>query len=1652
MALLLLGWLPGVTAGPSGPEPGALMGTVVPCSKGTAGTLLVLVAVLGGLLLAAIPLKSGGAASTMAKQAASRVKCRTILALGLLAFILVSMAQPGSAVPTPDGLTGAEVVDFLSPQMQAKSRADLEEMRAKPHDPRALAKRLSSGINAYLPHGVSPDVPSDRYWIDEDHSKLVFDRVPGVSDADFMRLVLQVRALAPDCVAYSMDQIEGYQGLEPPMTIETGDVQRIFQGPRRNYSQAEMQISDEKVDELEGAGIATHLRHSNFACNPVLAAKRAPDGTWSDKRFCINYIPINKHTELDTYGCHRADDLFQKVTKAKYLTALDLRSGFHQIPMHPDHICKTAFWHVSARNQPPRLMAYQRMPFGLKNASAKFQRVMDAELQRAGCTEFAFAYIDDLIIASNSWDEHVEHVRRVLSMLADCRLRIHPSKSVFATNVVEYLGHHVVAGEGVTMSTAKVAAIKALPVPRSVPDLRSILGFMAYYRHFIPSYSSIAEPLNNLLRKDRAWHWGECEQNAYDTLKELMTEPGRVLRSVDPTRPLILHTDWSIYGIGAVLGQKDDDGNEYLCACISRSLNKHERRYAPYKGELLALAWAVGTFRRFIHGVHFHLVTDHQALTWLMKSRDLNGQYARWQMQLQEHDFDITHRPGARNQNADVLSRFPQASSQDWSGARLDFEPSEPPPSESLVAVVNKFAAKGQKKGSTIDDFCPKASDLLGRCVHWDVHHYADAAMKGKEEEEEPGDPDDDWTIPAAYAVNAIKDVAVGAKAELRQAVQEACQQVAGAPTPVGNQLDRSVVAHSFFSKAPEGIALVELCGGVCSGLETVLTAGIPVTRYLYADIDPVARQVAEFRAANLAARYPALFSPAAWAGMFELSQDIRDITLQQLVAAIGTQPRSVLVTAGWPCQDFSPAGRGVLGSRAALLDDVLRLVSGLQRLRPVAYLLENVPLQLNFRHKHIRRHAAAEVEAKLGKPVVFDAIRAGSYARRLRNYWTNLAPQPMHQAVCDALCHKHGGDLYDILRPGRLPMPPRPGEPEQGHVRRYWPTLMSYRQSRAFRPEQPGAVLDAKTQEWLEPMAVERELAMGYEASSTACPGVTDGQRCALLGQAIDVNALFAIFTAAMSLQQLSLVPKTLQQSESSAACLCKCMPAQHYQRLAPVIAPTDAALHRDVWSDGAVIKYLRDGEVDDALRVRVLRTAQGYKWFNNRLYRQVKNWDGQEGYRMVPEPPQRESIILNLHEGLGHIGEKRTIDAVSAAYWWQGLTIDVKRVLSGCKRCKQSQASGGQQTREMQTEPADLNGMFHRWGLDYLQDLPASASGNRHALICIDYYSKWIEALPCKSLDAATTTALFHTNVVARFGPPAEVVSDNGPPFIGGFEDFCKQRLVKHRFITAGVPRSNGQVERAVQIVKKALRKQAAAKHNALTWDTEALPDLLLGYRCTTHAATGHSPARILYALDPVLDGEQYLAKLGPINYDDAAAGVKQLAEELLRRARLAKELGLQVTHNIRAAHERDARRFKALRSGLYVPRVEHFQVGDFVFVLSPKEKKPGGALGMRARNELLKIVEVRPSGVLRLVNQAGRQFDKHMEDCALATLPNIIGDTYAGLVKPPADLPCKVCGDPRHWESMLRQLRHWVAHLLSYTPIGGRARRQLAVPALR
>ena len=304
-----------------------------------------------------------------------------------------------------------------------------------------------------------------------------------------------------------------------------------------------------------------------------------------------------------------------------------------------------------------------------------------------------------------------------------------------------------------------------------------------------------------------------------------------------------------------------------------------------------------------------------------------------------------------------------------------------------------------------------------------------------------------------------------------------------------------------------------------------LLRAGVKVNNYFYIDINPVAREVAQFRIRNLTATYPHLFPPSSWENAFDLPQDLTQVSALHLAETLPIEPAQWVLTAGWPCQDFSSAGLGRIGKRAALLENVIGILTGLRKLQPtfpVAYLLENVPMQDNFRYAHIRSPVYEEIVSKLGEPLVFDAAQVGSSAHRVRNYWTNLGPQASLQRLFSNIEVPHAA-LSSILGPLRHPMPVRSDEKvrerfhvnEPGKTRQILPTLVSYRQSRAFRPGKPGSIYDERVG-YTEPAAIEREQMMGCTPSTTAALGMTDPMRMELLGQAMDMNALSAIWSLA--------------------------------------------------------------------------------------------------------------------------------------------------------------------------------------------------------------------------------------------------------------------------------------------------------------------------------------------------------------------------------------------------------------------------------------------------------------------------------------------------------------------------------------------------------
>ncbi|KAG1939020.1 interleukin-1 receptor accessory protein-like 1-A [Pimephales promelas] len=404
---------------------------------------------------------------------------------------------------------------------------------------------------------------------------------------------------------------------------------------------------------------------SPFASPIVVVRKRN-----GDVRLCIDYRKLNLQTVKDAYALPNLEESFSALTGSRWFTVLDLKSGYYQIQMSEADKAKTAFV------TPLGFWEWNRMPQGVTNAPSTFQRLMEKCMGDLNLKE-ALVFLDDIIIFSDTLEEHEKRLLRVLNRLKEFGLKLSPEKCKFFQSSVRYLGH-VVSEKGVETDPEKISALKSWPVPRNLKELRSFLGFAGYYRRFIKDYATIVKPLNGLTRgyapicrsiKNKSpaekfldpkqsfgERWTSDCQVAFDTVISKLTS-APVLGFANPKLPYILHTDASILGLGAVLYQEQNDQLRVI-AYASRGLSQSESRYPAHKLEFLALKWSVTEkFHDYLYGADFTVVTDNNPLTYVLTSAKLDATSHRWLAALSTYSFKMQYRAGKHNFDADALSR-----------------------------------------------------------------------------------------------------------------------------------------------------------------------------------------------------------------------------------------------------------------------------------------------------------------------------------------------------------------------------------------------------------------------------------------------------------------------------------------------------------------------------------------------------------------------------------------------------------------------------------------------------------------------------------------------------------------------------------------------------------------------------------------------------------------------------------------------------------------------------------------------------------------------------------------------------------------------------------------------------------------------------------
>ena len=360
-------------------------------------------------------------------------------------------------------------------------------------------------------------------------------------------------------------------------------------------------------------------------------------------RLVVDYRAINKLTQVDRYPVPRLDELLAQVGKAKFL---DLSQGYHQVPLDDDSIPKTAFITTFGKFE------YVRLPFGLVNAPAYFQRLMDKTLK----DDPAEPYLDDIAVADETWEEHLEHLRSVFRIFRAKKISLKRAKCHFGNGKLDYLGHKVGSGE-ILPQEIKVMAILEFPQPKTKKQMQSFLGLVGYYRTHIKSFSTRAAALTDLVQKkqpDKIVWTPELEEIFKDVRRSILEAP--VLTTPDLEQPYHLYTDASGVGLGAVLKQ-EQQGEMKTLGFYSYKLKDAERHYSVIELETYAIVKACLHFAAHLRGSAVTIHTDHRALKFLKRMKNSSPRLMRWAMALQPYQYNVEHLPGHLNVEADALSR-----------------------------------------------------------------------------------------------------------------------------------------------------------------------------------------------------------------------------------------------------------------------------------------------------------------------------------------------------------------------------------------------------------------------------------------------------------------------------------------------------------------------------------------------------------------------------------------------------------------------------------------------------------------------------------------------------------------------------------------------------------------------------------------------------------------------------------------------------------------------------------------------------------------------------------------------------------------------------------------------------------------------------------
>lgn len=487
----------------------------------------------------------------------------------------------------------------------------------------------------------------NKYDITTNLNTIELEDVESVSPVSKEHDLTHEQRLRLDEAIFKMPcSVTGTLGKTPIMkhSIDTGDAQPIRKKAYVISPYMEQKVNQEidrmlQLDVIEPADSAWN--------NPMVIVKK-PNGRI---RYCIDARALNEVTKPDAYPLPNINRILSRLGKTKYLSAIDLSDAFWQIELDEKDRPKTAFT-VTGRG----FFQFKRMPFGLRNSPATLCKVVHTVIG-LDLEPKIFPYLDDFIIDTETFDEHVSLIEELAKRLRGAGLTISREKSKFCMRELRFVGY-LVDERGIRPDPEKIAPVLDYPVPSTIKKERSFYGMASWYRRFISNFAEITAPITELTRTKnvKSFVWSDAAQTAFDSLKQALTS-APVLSMPILHGAWILETDASDHGMGGCLKQVQG-GDEKVIIYYSQKLSAAAQKYSTTERECLAVITFIEKARPYIEGVDtFTVVTDHASLLWLMKRPDPQGRLARWILRLQRYTFNIIHRPGKQMVTADALSR-----------------------------------------------------------------------------------------------------------------------------------------------------------------------------------------------------------------------------------------------------------------------------------------------------------------------------------------------------------------------------------------------------------------------------------------------------------------------------------------------------------------------------------------------------------------------------------------------------------------------------------------------------------------------------------------------------------------------------------------------------------------------------------------------------------------------------------------------------------------------------------------------------------------------------------------------------------------------------------------------------------------------------------